>query len=387
MIIDTRPHLSRLNPLFVVIGSLLLVIIFIVWSSYAHIDQISHASGQVIATAKTQEIQASIDGVIETIYVHEGENIKRGDTLIRLERAQAQVAYDDSRGKVAALKAALVRLQAEVYGKPLVFPAEVQQFPEYIKNQTDLFHRRQQATNDEISALEVSLKLSQDELSLNLPLLKDGDIGATEIIRIKRQIADIKGQISNKRNKYFQDSQAEMTKAEEDLSTKEQELADRKINLERTEIKAPIDSIVKNIIITTQGAKVRPGDVILELVPSGDQLLVEAKLAPSDISFIKKGQKASVKLDAYDYSIYGILHGKVKYISPDSLIEKTEQGNKPYYKVQIKIDQTELSKSSKKIMISPGMTAQVDIITGNRSVLEYLTKPIIKTFDESLHER
>ncbi|MBD3810566.1 MAG: HlyD family efflux transporter periplasmic adaptor subunit, partial [Sulfuricurvum sp.] len=193
---------------------------------------------------------------------------------------------------------------------------------------------------------------------------------------------------SNKRNKYFQDSQAEMTKAEEDLSTKEQELADRSVTLERTVIVSPMDAIVKNIVLTTQGARVRPGDLILELVPSGDQLIVEAKMAPSDISFVKVGQTAAIKLDAYDYMIYGIFHGKVKYISPDALSEKTADGEKLYFRVQIALNQNDLtSKTGEKIEITPGMTTQVDIITGDRTVLEYLAKPIIKTLNESFHER
>lgn len=241
---------------------------------------------------------------------------------------------------------------------------------------------------DDQSALNESLSLAKEELDLNLPLLKSGDIGATEIIRLKRQIAELKGKISNTRNKYFQDSQTDMTKAEEDLSTKEQELADKKIILERTTIMSPMDAIVKNIIVATQGAKVRPGDVILELVPFGDELIIEAKLRPSDISFVKAGQNVAVKLDAYDYSIYGIFQGKIKYISPDTLIEQTPKGEEYYFRVLIVLDQTQLtSKNGEKIDISPGMTAQVDIITGNRSVLTYLSKPIIKTFSEALHER
>lgn len=383
------PYVTRLNPLWIVFGSLFVVIVpFLIWASYAQIDQISHAQGQVITSAKTQSIQSANDGVVDKIYVSEGQSVKKGDKLIVLEKSQAQASYDDSSAKVAALQAALVRLRAEVYGKTLVFSSEVQRYPDFVENQTALFHRRQQALNDEISALNESLKLAQDELNLNLPLLKSGDIGATEIIRLKRQIADLKGQISNKRNKYFQDSQAEMTKAEEELSTKEQELTDRSITLERTTIVSQMDAIVKNIIVTTQGARVRSGDVILELVPSGDQLIVEAKLSPSDISFIKKGQKAAVKLDAYDYSIYGIFHGTVKYISPDTLVEKTERGDKNYFRVLIALDQTQLvSKAGKKIEIAPGMSAEVDIITGSRSVLAYLTKPVTKTLSESFHER
>jgi len=383
------PYSTHWNPLWMIFGTLFLVLVpFFIWASYAHLDQISHAQGQVIAAAKTQEIQSAIDGVVEKIYVREGKQVKKGDHLVILEQSQAQAAYDDSKAKVAALEAALARLKAEVYEKPLVFPEFVKEYKEFIENQTALFHRRQRALNDDISALNESLALAKEELDLNLPLLKSGDIGATEIIRLKRQIAELKGKISNTRNKYFQDSQADMTKAEEELSTKEQELTDKTITLERTIITSPMDAIVNNIIMTTQGARVRPGDVILELVPFGDELIIEAKLPPADISFVMPGQDVAIKLDAYDYSIYGIFHGKVKYISPDTLVEKTSEGEKYYFRVLITLGETEvIAKNGKKINLTPGMTTQVDIVTGSRSVLTYLTKPVTKTFSEAFHER
>jgi multidrug efflux pump subunit AcrA (membrane-fusion protein) len=384
-----HPYKAKLNPVWIILGALLVIIVpFFIWASYARLDQISHARGQVIAVAKTQEIQAAIDGVIEKLYVREGDAVKKGQRLVLLEQEKAKAAYEDSKAKVAALKATLNRLEAEVYGKPLKFDPILEAYPEFVDNQKALFKRRQQALNDEVHALQESLDLAQEELRLNLPLLKSGDIGATEIIRLKRQIADLKGKITNVKNKYFQESQAEMTKAEEELSTKEQEFEDRRVTLERTVITSPMNAVVKNIIITTQGARVRPGDVIMELVPSGDELIVEAKLPPSDISFVRVGQKAAVKLDAYDYSIYGIFHGEVKYISPDTLVEQTREGEKYYFRVLITMGETELTaKNGKKIALSPGMTAQVDIVTGNRSVLTYLTKPIIKTFSEAMHER
>ncbi|HQR73435.1 MAG TPA: HlyD family efflux transporter periplasmic adaptor subunit [Sulfurovum sp.] len=386
---EKLPYKSLINPVWIVLGVLGLIIIpFSVWASYAHLDQISHASGQVIATAKTQEIQSAIDGVIEEIFVDEGHQVKQGQELVVLEKEQAQAAFDESKSKVAALEAALVRLNAEVYEKPLSFSPSIKEYPEFVENQTALFHRRQRTLNDELSALNESLDLAKEELGMNLPLLKSGDIGAIEIIRLKRQIAELKGKMSNVKNTYFKESQTDMTKVEEELSTKKQELADKEITLERTTIYAPMDAIVKNIIITTQGAKVRAGDVILELVPFGDKLIIEAKMSPSDISFVKKGQLAAIKLDAYDYSIYGIFHGKVEYISPDTILEKTQEGDKYYFRVLIVLDKTELvSKDHKKIELTPGMTAQIDIITGNRSVLTYLTKPIIKTFSEAFHER
>ncbi|DAB40226.1 MAG TPA: secretion protein [Sulfurovum sp. UBA12169] len=384
-----HPYQTRIDPLWIIFGSLGIVIVpFFIWASYARIDQISHARGQVIAAAKTQEIQSAIDGVVEKIFVREGDHVKKDDHLIVLEKSQAQAAYEDSKAKVAALKAALGRLKAEVYEKPLVFDDSLKEYPEFVENQKALFQRRQRALNDDITALNESLALAKEELSLNLPLLKSGDIGATEIIRLKRQIADLKGKISNTRNKYFQDSQAEMTKAEEELSTKKQELVNRTITLERTTISSPMNAVVKNILVTTQGARVRPGDVIMELVPSGDELIIEAKISPSDISFVKRDQPAAVKLDAYDYSIYGIFHGTVKYISPDALVEQSQEGEKYYFRVLITMKQIELlAKNDRTIELTPGMTAQVDIITGNRSVLTYLSKPIIKTFSEALHER
>ena len=378
-----------LNPLVIIFGTLFILIIpFFIWSKDATLEQISHASGSVIASAKTQSIQTAIDGVITEVLVHEGEEVKKEQELVLLNKQQNQAAFEVINGKVAALKAALTRLKSEVYGVALNFPEELKDYPEFVTTQTELYHRRKKALNDDIAALNESLSLTQSELNLNLPLLKTGDIGATEIIKLKKQIADLKGQIASKNNKYFQDAQVELTKIEEDLSTKLQELEDKKVTLEHSVIYAPMDAIVKNILITTKGAKVRPGDVILELVPSSDKLIIEAKFQPKDLSFIQIGQKAAVKLDAYDYSIYGIFHGVVKYISPDALVEKTQKGDELYFRVQIELDTKELNaKNGKKIEISPGMTANIDIITGERTVFDYLAKPIVKTLSESFKER
>ena len=378
-----------LNPLVIIFGTLFILLVpFLMWSKDAYLEQISHATGSVIASAKTQSIQTAIDGVITEVLVHEGEQVRKDQELVLLNKQQNQAAFEAINGKVAALKAALTRLKSEVYGVALKFPDELKDYSEFVSTQTELYHRRKKALNDDIFALNESLSLTQSELNLNLPLLKTGDIGATEIIKLKKQIADMKGQITNKQNRYFQEAQVELTKIEEDLSIKLQELEDKKVNLEHSVIYAPMDAIVKNIIITTKGAKVRPGDVILELVPSSDKLIVEAKFHPRDLSFIRIGQKAAVKLDAYDYSIYGIFHGIVKYISPDALIEKTQKGEEFYFRVQIELDTKELiTKNGRKIEISPGMTANIDIVTGERTVFDYLAKPIVKTMSESFQER
>lgn len=365
-------------------------IVFIVWAAIATIEQTAKAGGQVIATSRTQLIQAANDGVIQDILIQEGQKIKKGDLLVRLEQTQARAAADESKGKVAALRAALTRLHAEVFGRDLIFPPEVREFPAFVANQTELFQRRQRAVNEETQALQSMLSAIKQELALSEPLLESGDIAKTEIIRLQRQVYELQGQITNRRNKYFQDSQTEMTKAEEELATQEQLLADRSTILERTEIRAPTDGIVRNIRITTIGARVRPGDVVMEILPTDSQLIIEAKLKPADFSFIHVGSPASVKLDAYDYTIYGVLHGKVHFVSPDALTEQTREGERIYYRVQIAIDDMALihhSKGGKKIEIQPGMTSQVEIRTGEMTALAYLTKPITKTLSEAFTDR
>lgn len=382
------PYIVKMNPLIVIFGALCLIIIpFLTWASFAKLEQISRAQGIVIATAKTQEIQSANDGVIEEIYVSEGQTVKEGEVIAKLDEAQFQASYEAIKSKVGALEATLSRLKAEVFNEKLTFTDLSLQYPEFVNSQQELFKRRKEALNDEINVLQNSLKLAKYELNLNIPLVNSGDIGTLELIKLKRQVADIEGQIVNKQNKYFQESQAELAKVEEELSTQKQELADKTVTLGRAEIISPMDAIVNNIVITTKGARVRAGEVIMQLVPL-DELVIEAKLSPAEISFVNVGQKASVKLDAYDFSIFGGFEGKVKHISSDTLVEKTNKGEEYFFRVLISLNGNEIvSKVGKKVIVTPGMTGQIDIITGERTVLTYLAKPVIKTIDEAFTER
>jgi multidrug efflux pump subunit AcrA (membrane-fusion protein) len=382
------PYIIKINPLIVILGSLFVILIpFLTWASIAKLEQISRAKGIVIATAKKQEIQSANDGVIEEIFVVEGQSVKKDEVIAKLDQSQFQASYEAIKSKVAALESTIARLKAEVFKKEMRFTPLSIEYPDFMSSQQELFKRRQEALNDEIGVLQNSLDLARDELNLNIPLVKTGDIGTIELIRLKRQVADLEGQIVNRKNKYFQESQAELTKYEEELSSQKQELADKTVTLGRAEIVSPMDAIVNNILITTKGAKVRAGDVIMQLVPI-DELVIEAKLSPSEISFVKVGQKASVKLDAYDFSIFGGFEGKVKHISSDTLVEKTNKGDEFFFRVLISIDGREMiSKVGKKVIVTPGMTGQIDIITGERTVLTYLAKPVIKTLNEAFTER
>lgn len=360
----------------------------VAWASVAEIDQVTRAQAQLIAAARTQLVQSPDGGVITKLHVREGDEVKAGQLLVTLEKERAKAAVSDSSSKVAALRITLARLQAEVYQRPLRFDPELQPYSEFIRNQTDLYNRRRQAIDDDLTALQNMLVLAESELAINRKLEATGDVSRAEILRLQRSVADLRAQQANKRNKYFQDAQAEMTKAQEELNTQTEMLRDRTQVLEQTELRAPMDGIVNNIKVNTQGGVVRPGDTVMELSPTGADLIAEAKVTTADIAFLAVGQKASVKLDAFDSSIFGSMSGVVEYISPDVLTEQTQHGPMYYYRVHIRITGSEFKgERASQIQVRPGLTAQVDIKAMDRTVLSYLTKPIIKTLNESMGER
>lgn len=370
-------------------GSAVAIGSFFLWSSWAELDQITRANGQVIASSRNQVIQVSEGGVLAELPVREGAQVKRGQLLARFDRTKAESSYLESAAKAAALRASVARLNAEVFGGAPRFPAELAQYPEFRNNQLALFNKRQSAVREEVGTLERSMMLIKEELEMNLPLLESGDVSRSEILKLKRQVVDIQGQITNRRNKYLQDSQTDLVKAQEDLAGVLQVVTQRKEQLGSTEVHAPMDGIVRNVRLTTLGGVAKPGDEIMQIVPSDEALIIEAKVKPGDIAFIKPGLAASVKLDAYDYTIYGRLKGIVSYISADTLNEDARNNEAPYYRVQIKTSTSGalLGPKAERIVVQPGMTGTIEIHTGKKTVLRYLTKPITKTFSEAMQER
>lgn len=379
-----RPQGARLVLFSMIAGFLILL----VWAAFSQIDQVTRAQAQIIAAERTQVIQAAESGVVTRLHVKEGDQVKTGQSLVTLEKERAQAAVSDSSAKVAALRITLARLRAEVFGQPLQFEPELREYKEYISNQTNLYERRRTAFEQDIQSLERILSLAKDELRISESLLKTGDVSRAEVIKLQRGAADISAQIANRRNKYLQDAQADMTKAQEELNTQLEQLRDRSQVLEHMELVAPADGIVNNIRATTLGAVLRPGDVAMELFPTGGDLIAEAKVTPADIAFVQVGQDAFVKLDAYDSTIFGSLNGKVSYISPDVLKEEGRQGPVSYYRVHVLVPQSTLgAQRRREIVLRPGLTATVEIKARERSVLSYLTKPITKTLDNALGER
>lgn len=382
---DDLPRSGRL----LVLASAAAIGGFITWADWAEIDQITRASGQVIASSRNQVIQELDGGIVKDILVKEGSLVKQGQTLVRFEQAKSESSYLESRARAAALKAAVARLRAEIGGGTPQFPPALDQYPAIRANQELLFRSRQTAIREETEALRKSLELVQSELNILLPLLQSGDVSKAEVLKLQRQHAEIQGQITNRINKYRQDSQTDLSKALEELAGLEQIMAQRQDQLRRTVVTSPMDGVVRNIRITTRGGVARPGEEIMQIVPIEDDLLIEAKVKPADIAFVKPGLPVTIKLDAYDYSIYGSLEGSVTYISADTLNDETRNANEPaYYRVQVKTKTGGAGeRAAKRMEIQPGMTAAVEIKTGTNTVWKYLTKPITKTLGESLGER
>ncbi|MBU0501403.1 MAG: HlyD family efflux transporter periplasmic adaptor subunit [Gammaproteobacteria bacterium] len=363
---------------------------FSAWAAIFEIDQIVRAQGQVIASSRSQIIQAVDGGVLAELKVREGQTVQAGEILAVLEKTRAEAGYQESRSKVAALQAALVHARAEVSGEAPVFGPELeQQWPKLVQARLSLYQQRKKALEEDLASLDNALALAREELEMNKALFETGDVSRFDVMRAQRQVVDLEGQIAARRNKYLQEAQSEKARLEEELSATRHHLSERESILEHTDLTAPLAGIVKSLKVTTIGGVLHPGDELMQIAPTEDSLVVEGKVSPADIGLLKVGMPASVKLDAFDYTLYGAMKGELTHISPDTLKEPDPAGREQtFYRVYIRIQEAEFKGGrAKRIEVMPGMTASLDIRTGTRSVLSYLTKPVTKTFGEALGER
>ncbi len=367
-----------------------LLVGFIAWSQWAELDQVTRAPGKVVPFARVQIVQSEQDGAITQIAVREGEAVTAGQLLVELDQVQLEAAVRESRVKVAALESRMARINAELFDRPLSFPSSLDEFADFVANQRQLFQRRRAALQAEISTLNRLAELQQQELDLNLPLLDTGDVARSEIIRMRRVVVETRGQISNVRSEYIRDLQAEFTQTEEELAASRQQLARTEDSLRASTLSAPTDGIVKNIRFSTIGGVVRAGEEVLQIVPIGEKLIIETRVPPRDIAFVKVGQTARVNFDAYDSAIYGSATGNVVFISPDTLTEQAENGSsETYYRVNLEVDTASMRQVEGRELINlqPGMIATAEILTGKSTVWAYLTKPILRTVSDSMQEQ
>jgi len=383
-VLDTELKQPRLVLFFTAIA----FFSFLLWAYFSEIDQVARAPGVVIPSSKIQIIQSKDGGVLLALPVGAGDRVEKGQIIAQFDVTDAEADYREAKARAAGLEARMVRLRAEIYGRLPDFSSLSREFPQFIESQEALYLKRTAAQKDEIASLERILALVEEEIAMNEPLEKQGDVSKTELLRLQRQEAELVSQIINTRNEYFEDAQAEYNELEGELEGITQVLVQRRRQLRQQTLTAPVAGVVKNVRVTTEGGVIRPGEDVMEIVPIEDDLVIEAKVSPADIGFIALGQDAAVKIDAFDYTIYGDLAGTLFYISADTLEENTRQGDLPFYRVHVRTDGKRFSAvPNKDLQILSGMTATVEIRTGKNTILNYLLKPIAKTLVESMGER
>jgi len=356
------------------------------WSYLALLDEVSTGTGKVVPTSQEQVIQSLEGGVIARLMVRQDDVVEPGQVLAQLDPTVTESSVQESAAKYRAALASSARLKAEVSQAELQFSPELDAFPLLKASETQLFEARRQSLTDALGWIVESKKLVQDELSISQSLTKMGAASNVEVIRLKRQLVELQLKETEVKSEYIVQAREELAKANAEVDSLSSVIRGRADSLARMTLRSPVRGIVKNIEVSTIGGVVPPNGRLMVIVPLDEQLLIETRILPRDIAYIHPDQRATVKITAYDYSIYGALDGKVVSISADTIQDEAKP-EEYYYRVFIKTETDALfNKNEERFPIVPGMIATVDIHTGAKTVFDYLIKPLNRA-SEALRER
>lgn len=401
--------------------------IALVWANWATLDEISRGEGEIIPSKQLQVVQNLEGGIISEILVSEGELVEKGQVLMRIDDTRFASSFKENKVREMELLAKAARLKAEASGEPFKAPAN---FPETFLNLIEQEQTLYQARKNELTAnlavlgqqveqkrqelLQAESKKTQTSRSYSLlrqemritePLVAEGVISEVEFLRLKRQVNDLAGELDgirlsipriqsslNETQKKLDEAElqfismarAELNETLSEAARLKEALGGMQDRITRTEVRAPVKGTIKQILINTVEGVIQPGDTLLNIIPWEDTLLVEAKIRPSDIAQVNKGQKAIIKVSAYDFSIYGGVGAEVFFISPSTVLN--EEGD-PFYIVRLKTDKPYVGQENEKLPLITGMTVSVDILTGEKTVMDYILKPILKAKSRALTER
>lgn len=423
-LIDDSPRVVRIT-LWAILG---FFIIMIAWAALAEIDEVTRGDGKAIPSSRLQKIQNLEGGIVAEVFVHEGEVVNAGAPLLRLDDTRFRSNAGESEADRLALEARIQRLTAQVEGKETLTlsPTIMAKSPDIANGELELFASVNKRIQSELSGLNEqlvqkkqelldyqakaeqyrrSLGLLQQEISMSEPLVAKGAISKVELLRLRRSEVDTRGQLESvtlavpraqaalkeieskmgeARGRYRSEALSQLNEARTDLSKTEASGKAIEDRVNRTLVISPVRGIVQQLMVNTIGGVIQPGNDIVEIVPLDDTLLVEAKIRPQDIAFLRPGQEAIVKFTAYDYTIYGGLKAKLEQISPDTV---TDKEGKSFYVIRLRTEKNHLGSDKNPLIIIPGMVASVDIITGKKTILAYLLKPILRARAEAFRER
>lgn len=370
----------------IVTASALLLLVAWLWAAFSTLDEVSTGTGKVIPSSREQVLQSLDGGILVALNVREGQRVEAGEVVARLDPTRSASNVGESVARYQAALAASARLSAEVNDLPLTFPPELEKTPQLIASETRLYKLRRSQFADSKARVDDSLTAVDRELAITRRLAKTGAASSVEVLRLERQRSDLQLKVLDLRSQYLVQAREELAKATAEAASLAEVIKGRADSVTRMTVRSPVKGIVKGIKVNTLGGVIPPNGELMEIVPSDDHLLIETRLSPRDIAFIHPDQTALVKITAYDYAIYGSLKGVVDSISPDTIQDEA----KPeiyYYRVFIRTEHDYLeNKVGKRFNIVPGMIANVDIKTGEKTVLDYLIKPFNKV-KEALRER
>jgi adhesin transport system membrane fusion protein len=402
-------------------------ILFFAWASFATLDEVTRGEGRVIPSSQVQIVQNLEGGIVAELRVREGEIVEPGDILLRINNVKAASEFKGARERYFALLGSLARLKAEINETGIEFPNEVMTEARRVAiDETALFNARQAALeaeleilrnqasqrNQELAELESRLEqiprsanLAADELDITEPLVAKRVVSKVELLRLQRQVNDLNGELENARLSlprvklarreahrrieerilnFRAEAQRELNTVQTEASALVELVAADADRVHRTDVRSPVRGTIKRLLINTVGGVVQPGQVLVEIVPLEDTLLIEAQIRPAVIAFLRPDQAAVVKITAYDYSIYGGLDAEVVNISADTI---TDDRGESFFRVRVRTRDNILKKAGEALPIIPGMTTQVDVLTGRKTVMDYLMKPILRVRDQALRER
>lgn len=412
------------------LGVCVFCFIFLIWAHFAKLDEVTRGEARIVPSSKIQVVQNLEGGILAELAVHDGQIVQKGDVLLRIANTSAESQYRDSRTQYLTLEAMIARLKAEIADQPPQFPQEVLSEAPTVAHseqalydsQIDQFKSNIAVLNDQLvqkqqeiaglqskqQTLSRSLDLAKQERDMTAPLVANGAASKLELVKIERQLTDLQGQlddakiaipqaeaarneaqkrIQEKTATFHSDAQAELNKHTAELAALSQQIFAQHDRVTRTEVRSPVRGTIKDVKVTTIGEVIKPGEDLVEIVPLEDTLLVEAKIRPADVAFLHPGQPAMVKVSAYDFSIYGGLKAQVEDISADTIKDDDRPNGGTFFRVTLRTEKNSLGTADKPLPIIPGMTASAEILTGQKSVLDYLLKPLLKARDEALHER
>lgn len=423
-LLDDSPRVVRIT-LWAILG---FFIIMIAWASLAEIDEVTRGDGKAIPSSRLQKIQNLEGGIVAEVFVHEGEVVKAGAPLLRLDDTRFRSNAGEPEADRLALEARIQRLTAQLDGKETLTlsPDIVEKSPDIANGEMELFASVNKRIQSELSGLDEqlvqkkqelldyqakgeqyrrSLGLLQQEISMSEPLVAKGAISKVEVLRLRRSEVETRGQLESvtlsvpraqaaikeieskmgeTRGRYRSEALSQLNEARTELSklTATGKAIEDRVN--RTLVTSPVRGIVQQLMVNTIGGVIQPGNDLVEIVPLDDTLLIEAKIRQQDIAFLRPGQEAMVKFTAYDFTIYGGLKAKLEQISPDTV---TDKDGKSFYVIRLRTEKNHLGSDEKPLIIIPGMVASVDIITGKKTILAYLLKPILRARAEAFRER